>query len=102
VVRNGVEAAGVAVVLDGLEMSNGFRNFGAGDFFGVFQDAGAVDHVGKFGDHGGVVFQEQVTDGADAGADLGGGIGDAARSRLRRSGVEAFFFMGWVVGFIEG
>jgi hypothetical protein len=49
VVRNGVEAAGVAVVLDWFEVLDGFRDFGAGDFFRIFQDAGAVDHRGEFG-----------------------------------------------------
>ena len=65
-----MEAAGVAVVLDGLEVFDGFRDFGAGDFFGVFQHAGAVDHRGEFGDHGGVVLEEHVADRAEVLAGL--------------------------------
>ncbi len=61
-VRNSVEAAGVAVVLDGFEVLEGFRDFGAGDFFRIFQHAGAVDHRGEFGDHGRVVLEKEVAD----------------------------------------
>jgi hypothetical protein len=58
VIRNGVEAAGVAVVLDGLEVLDGFRDFGAGDFFRIFQNAGAINHVGEFIENGWIVLEE--------------------------------------------